>query len=421
MATLAYRGSAQDIPAVATPTAYTGFQLPTVGGTLRYSLTGAESVVFGYDGQPGSGANALTDVSGQLAYLSKSQDHPFSAVYTGGYLFGTSNEPSYAFQNLALSQVARTRNWTFVLADAVSYLPQTPDTGLSGIPGVGDLNLSPVSTSTSTGLGILSDYGTRISNSVSGTASRNITAATSIAGTGSYAIQRFLSDGSNGINNDLLSGTGSVNHRINALSSVGVGYNYAHSSFTGPILLQNLSYSTQSIFVNYSRQVTRQFSFTVGGGPQRLSGSGDSAVTGPSTNASVNASAIYSGRVYTYSLSYVRGDNNGQGVVVGSRADAINFGVNRVFARVWNAAGTVGYNRSTALPNSIFPAFSSNAEVAGAQVGRQFSPSFLGFASYTLQRQSFNGASNGITAFNGLSQILSFGVTYSPAPLLGRR
>ncbi len=419
--TLAVWSHAQAVPAVVTPPISEAFQLPTVGGTLRYSLTGSESLLFGYDGLPGTGLNALTDVSGDLAYLSKSERNPFSAVYSGGYLFGTSNEPSYAFQNLALSQVARTRNWTFTVSDAVSYLPQTPDIGLSGIPGVGDVSVSPVPTTVDGGLGILTEYGTRVTNSLSGTASRTLTASTSISGTGIYDIQRFISSGSDGINNDQVTAGVNITHRINALSSFGGGYNYANSSFSGITLLQNLSYNTQTLSINYNRQVTREFSFTVGGGPQRTSGSGNAAVTAPSTDLAVNAGALYGGRTYSSSLSYVRGTFNGTGVVVGSRSDAVSFGVSRPFARVWNASGTVGFNHSTALPNSLFPPFSSDAEVASAQVSRRFIPVLSGFASYSLQRQSFTGASTGISAFNGLSQIISFGVTYSPAPLLGRR
>src|ERR1700760_1051342 len=79
---------AQATAAATAPAPYSGFSLPDVAGTLRYSLTASESVVLGYNGQANTGASAYTNLSGNIAYLSSSVQHPFSAVYTGGYLGG---------------------------------------------------------------------------------------------------------------------------------------------------------------------------------------------------------------------------------------------------------------------------------------------------------------------------------------------
>lgn len=410
---------AQAVPTATGAAPYEGFTLPNIGGSLRYALTASESVVFGYNGQPGTGASAYTNLSGSLAYLSRSERHPFSAVYTGGYLIANSSEPSYFFQDLALSQVYSTRFWDFTIADAVDYSPQTPTTGLSGIPGVGDLGLAPVQVGPGGGIGILTQYGSRVNNIVSGTALRRLTGSTSVSGTGSYVIQRYTGDQTQGLGNDQVSGSGGVQHRIDSRSSVGAAYSYSQSNFT--VGGTNLAYQTQSLTGDYSRQLTRQFSMDVSAGPQRVSNSGGLLLTAPSTNVGANASLTYTGQVYSSALSYSRGVNNGGGVVVGSRSDVINLSAQRRLGRLWHVAGLVGYNRSTQLPNSTFPSFSSSGVVASGQVSWQVRQALSAFSSYTLQRQTFDGGTPALNAFNGLSQVASFGVSYSPKPFFQRK
>lgn len=409
----------QAAPAATGPSPYQGFSLPSIGGSLSYALTASESVVFGYNGQPGSGAIAYTNLSGSLAYLSRSEVYPFSAVYSGGYLFGNSSQPSYFFQDLALSQVYRTKSWDFTIADAVDYVPQTPATGLSGIPGVGDLGLPPVQVGPDTGLGILTQYQTRVANTVSGTALRRLTGSTSVFGTGAYYLQRYTGDQTLGINNDQVSGSGGVQHRIDPRSSYGVGYTYSQSNFT--LGGTNYGYQVQSIAGSYQRQLTRQILMAVSAGPQRVANSGGVLLTAPSYSVAASASLNYSREIYTYGLNYARGVNNGNGVVIGSQFDTVNFNVQRRLGKMWHVAGLVGYNRSTQIPNSTLPSYSSSGVVVGGQASWQVRTSLSTFASYTLQRQSFSGISEAGNAFNGLSQVVSFGVTYSPKPLFQRK
>lgn len=416
----------QAVPVIIAPTPYEGFQLPTIGGSLRYSLTASEAIIFGYNGLPGNGANALTNLSGDLAYLSKSTRRPFSAVYSGGYLFGNSNEPSYVYQNLAVSQVFRTPKSDFVLADSISYLPQSPVGGLSGIPGTGDLNISPIQVGLTPGLGILTEYGSRVSNSASGTATRRLTAGTSVSGTGAYYLQRFLSSSSNplngGINNDQLTLSANVDHRLDGRNDIGATYSFGNATISNPVRsAANYGYETQTLAGTYSRRINSLTNLTVAAGPQRTSNSGSLAVvSAPSVNVFASASASYAGPVFSAGLNYSRGVSNGDGVVVGSRSDIVSLSGSRQLRRVINVSAAIGFNRSVQLQNSLLPGYNSNAVVASGQVGRQFRNKFSIFGSYTLQRQLFAGTANGITAFNGLSQVLSFGVTYSPSPLLGR-
>ena len=413
----------QALPAATAATPYEGFSFPAIGGSLRYSLTASETAVRGYNGTPGTGTAAYTSFSGSLAYLSRSETHPFSAIYAGGYLIGGTQFPSSPYQTLSLSQVAKTKHWDFVIADSIAYLPQTPATGLSGIPGAGDIPVPPVQVGPQTGLGILTEYSSRVTNSVSATASRRITGSTSISGTGSYLVERYTGSSTNGIGNDEEIATGGLNQRLNARSSVGVSYSFSNSSFSSPQSIIGLGsgYKTQSLQGYYTRQLTRKLGLSAGAGPQWLQNGDGRLISKASVNLSSNAGLSYTGQSYSAALTYSRGINNGNGVVVGTRSDVIALSAQRRFGRIYSVSGLVGYNRSTQLANSLLPNFDSSGVVAGGQLSAQVRRSLTAFASYTVQRQSFAGTSQALNAFNGLSQYISVGLTYSPKALFTRK
>ena len=404
----------QAVPVVTTPAPYEGFRLPDIKGTLSYSLSASESVLFGYNGQPGSGANAYTNFSGNLAYLSQSTTKPTSIVYSGGYLLGTSNQRSDPFQNLSLSQSFRSKSWNLALVDSVSYLPETPSAGLSGIPGVGDLGITPAPVTTSNGLGILTTYNTQVSNVAGATLTRFLTGSTSVTGTGSYSIQRFTGDGV-GLDSNQTSATASVQHRIDARDSFGVGYTYSKSTYQNSVL----SFYTQGGFLQYTREFTRRLTASVSAGPQYV-GSGNNTISAPSTNLQASATVNYELRRFHTSVLYSRGVNNGSGVLLGARSDSLDATISGRLNRVLGASALVGYNHSTSLASPYYPSFSNQGIVASGQLSRSLGRFFSVFGSYTIERQGISGTSAVPNAFNGLSQIASFGITYSPRPFLGR-
>jgi hypothetical protein len=168
----------QALPAAEASPISTGFELPRTAGTLQYSVGVNENLSTGYYAQ--SGWDSATGVNGNLAFISSSKIYPFSMVFSGGRSWSTSGQPSTLFLNLGLSQVITTRHWNFVLSDSVSYLPQTPSTGLSGIPGVGDLGVPPLQIGDA-GQGVLTQYATRVGNNSSLSATSSLTGKTSIA------------------------------------------------------------------------------------------------------------------------------------------------------------------------------------------------------------------------------------------------
>ena len=254
-----------------------GFSLPSVEGTMTYSLSGSQSFYTGYNG---SGVNRTTALSGSLGYLSSSPDKPFSLVYSGGYLY--SSVPGYpgssTFQNLAASQVVTTKNWNFVIDDAVSYMPEAPTTGLSGIPGVGDIGVTPVQIGDQPTQSILTNYATRVGNGLNGGATRKINASLSINGSASWQILRFTGD--EGIDSDTETGSVGPTYRIDARSSASANavYTYTKDTYAGA----DYPFTSEGVTFQYQRQLTRFLSMTVAGGPQRTAGSGATEALIPS-------------------------------------------------------------------------------------------------------------------------------------------
>lgn len=411
-------------PTATAPDPYSAFALPSVGGSLRYSLTASETVLTGYNGSSGSGASTYTNLSGDLAYLSSSQRHPFSVVYAGGYLIGTSTFPSYAYQSLSLSQELHTRSWDFIVGDTVAYLPQTPIGSLSGVPGAGDLSLTAVQINTTPGLDILTTYATRVSNAASGTATYRFTPSTSVSFTGTDYLQRYTgsSTGFQGINNDLQTGGATVQHRIDERTTIGGGYQFTNSSFQAYYLGPGTyGYQTHNAQAFVSRQLTRSLSFSAGAGPQwAVMGGNRSVITGTSVSLAANASLNYQAKKFLSSINYVRGINNGNGVTVGARQDTVVASISRSFARIYNAGGIVGFNHSDQLSNSLLPSYNTSGVIAGGQFSVQVRQPLSVFTSYTVQRQAFDGYAPAGIAFNGLTQYITFGVSYSPKPLFRR-
>ena len=402
----------QALPAAQASPISTGFELPMTAGTLQYAVSASESLSWGYYGN--SGVTAGTNLTGDLGYISNSKRDPFSAVIAGGHSW-ESNSPSYSFVSLGLSQVLSAGRWTFLFSDSVAYMPGTPTTGLSGVPGVGDLGLTPVPVGPDTGQGILTDYSNSISNATSATISRPITGKTSFNATGSYSITRYLSGSgvsSSGLDSNSVTGQGGISHQYSARNTLAGNYAYSYFSYPGYNFgLPTASFDSQTASLQYIHQFTRKLSLNASSGPEWTSVN----VPGSSLSLSLYADAAlgYTGKFSRASLSFVRSTNAGSGVIAGSLSDAVSFTTSRTFVRVWNCAFTSSYTRSSSLAG--LASFTFDTTLAGFQVSRAIGRSFSAFASYTLENQSSQGsAASVIDVFNGFSQVLGFGLTYAP-------
>jgi hypothetical protein len=402
----------QALPAAEAAPISTGFALPSVAGSLQYAVSASETLSWGYYGN--QGAAAATNVSGDLGFISNSRSDPFSIVFTGGHSWSeTSYQPSYSFAGLALSQVITAGRWNYVISDSVSYLPGTPTTGLSGVAGVGDLGLNPVQVGLDTGQGVLTNYSTRVTNTAAASVQRALTSKTSLNASGDYAIMDFLGgtgDNGLGLNNDSKTGAGGISHQFDGRNTLGGNYVYSSYDF-GSVAP---GFSSQTASASYSHQFTRKLGMAVSAGPQWTTVDVAGNTTGLSLFAS--ASASFAEQFSHATITYARGTNDGFGVLGGALSDSVSFTAGRVFNRVWNCTFTTSYARNTSLPAQDIAPYSLDTVVAGAQVSRALVRTLSAYASYTFERQS-NSSGVGLDVFNGLSQVVGFGLTYSPRPV----
>jgi hypothetical protein len=394
-----------------------------VDGTVHYALTASELVQVGYYGS-GNVTNATT-LSGNVGYVSTSKNLPFSLLFAGGVLFGNqSGQGTTTFQNVAVSQGLVKGRWIFEVTDSFSYLPQSPTTGLSGIPGVGDLGSVPISgPSQGPAGGVLTFSGNRISNQLGGNVERRLTGATSISGSANWSVLHFM-DANSGLDTTQTSGQAALNHRIDARNSI--SGNAVYSAFdTGVSTFlnqpSNVSFQTKGLNVQYQRLWTRALSMNASVGPQWINSSA-AAVIPARLNLAADVGFSYTRKSTSTSIHYTRGVNGGSGVQAGALSDSIMGSIGRPLSRNWMGSVSGSFARTSGLlatlPAVGTGAISTNGVTktfyGGAQLTRGFGRAWSGFLSYSVQDQSINSASVGQNAFSGFSQTFGVGITFAP-------
>jgi hypothetical protein len=417
---------AQALPAASASPVSPGFTLPSAAGTLQYALSASQSLTSNYLGNAGIASS--TNLNGDLAFITSSPLDPFAAVFTGGRSWSTSGQLSYNYLNLSLSQAVNTHRWIFSLSDAVNYMPQTASTGLSGIPGTGDLGVTPVPTgvtppptSANPGQGVLSGLSTRVANTSSLSLQRQLTGKTSLNATGSYVLTRFLNNSggsagpsSAGLDSDGDSASAGLSHRIDARNSLAGDFAYARNTYSGTSPgIRQPAFSSQTASLQFSHQFTRKLSTGLAAGPQWTSI--DSPGLAPALSLFANLSATYTGEFSHASVAYSRSTNSGFGVVGGAISNSVIFSAGRVVDRVWLLALTAAYTQTSDLPSAVTLPFTFHTTVAGVQVSRALARTLSAYASYTLQKQSNQGTAAAVDLFSGLSNVAGFGLTFSPS------
>lgn len=431
--TTASHGQATPAATSSAPRYNPGPSLPLIDGSLQYALTGSEIIELGQNGV--SGVTATTNLSGDVEYLSTSTEHPFTMLYAGGVLFSSqAGEGTSTFQNFTVSQGFVIHAWAFGVADSVAFLPQSPTTGLSGIPGVGDLGLQPAPDPLAPAQSVLTNYGDRISNTVSGNVERRITGRTSLSGSGSYGILHFLGNDNSGLDSTQIGGQAGINYQLNHRSSVGVNAQYSTFSYSS----NTSSFSSRGVSLQYSRQLTKTMALEASAGPMWVSGFEAEPVGTPvhqfvpgSANAfailrpeattaivtvpsrltvAASVSLSYSRKSISYAVGYNHGVNSGSGVQTGAISDGVSASAQRTYGRRWAASLTASFTRTSGLVNGNI----SSTEYGGAQVNRRLASKLSGFISYTAIHQSVDQALAAQNAFNGFSQSFSLGITFTP-------
>jgi len=383
----------------------TGPGLP-LSGTLRYDLRYTQTAQF-YGGSGGD--TERSSVSGEVTYANANAARPSTLTYSGGDSWSLSGESEGTgiFQHLMVSQGIVRRDWTLSLSDDVSYMPQAPTTGFSGIPGVGNLPGGP----SISGQSILTLNTRSVYNVLTPAYTHILGHATNLSINGSYGILRFPDN--NGLEDDSLEVGSQVTRRLDALNSISVQYAYSHFSYPG----YTLSMETQSAQFGYQRSWSRRFGTSVSAGPEWVQGIASLQVPS-STGLTVNANANYDAKPISVTLSYVQATSGGAGVLtqVGVHNQDVNADFSRQFGRNLNVSATGSYMRTRGLQQAGLingQTGVTNGKYGGASATRRLGRYFTVFANYTAVQQS-TSAFLPSNAISGLSQVIGFGLGYSP-------
>lgn len=395
-----------------------GFVVPSMDGTIHYALGASQIVQYGYYGSGSTSGTA--SLNGDISYSSKSTVVPFNMIYAGGILFGESGGQGITtYQNLAASQSLITGKWVLNLSDSFSFLPQSPTTGLSGIPGVGDIGVPPIEgPSGGPAGGVLTQYGDRISNDLSGSVERLFTGRTSVSGSGSWTVLHFL-NGTEGFDTSQVMGQAGLNHRIDARNTVSV--NGVYSVYTFAKSENGLNFNTRGVNGVYTRRLNAAMSLSVSAGPQWLYSS-DKTQIPDQLSAAANVGLTYLRGLTSASLNYTRGVNGGSGVQVGGLSDTVSGSVGHATGRDWLTTVTGSYTHTAGLgrvasvvSTTALPLTGNFSTVyGGVQVSRSLTRSLSAYVSYTALHQSYDATFIGKNAFNGTSHSFGVGISFAP-------
>lgn len=383
-----------------------------LSGNLNYALRYSQTAQFG----GGLGDWQTGSISGSVDYTNGTSRHPFSMGYGGGYT-KTYTGPSYdtgVFQHLFISQGLVGRKWNATVSDNISYTPESPTIGFSGVPGTGD----PVGGSGSnppSSQSVLTLDTRTIENAAAVQLGYHVDYATTVNVGGSSSLLRYP-DG-NGLDTNGLAGNAGLTRRLDARNSLIGQFMFSRYDFGN----QTVGTGQSSTSVSYPSFEVKAATFgfqhvwspklrsSVSVGPEWISSS-SAAIEPPLTTIGVDAAVSYSFKSESAGLSYTRGANSGGGIFPGATVDSVNARFSRLFGKNVTFGLSASYSRSSALE---LGGGAIDAVYGGAQVGRQLGRYFSAFANYTAEDQLSNQAAQS-NVLDDFYQVIGFGVAFSP-------
>jgi len=261
---------------------------------------------------------------------------------------------------------------------------------------------------------------------------------------GSLGQMRFIDN--NGQNTDMQTAYAGVTRRLNARNSISGRYSFARYSYSGA----GFTAQANTALFGVVRQWSRQLTTAVAAGPAwiAISGIANTGIALPnSAMLFLDASANYKVWRGSAGVNYLRGINSGAGYLLGAKYDSINANFSREFGRSLTVGVTGSYTRTASLiaaeleyacsidnvnyiclvPLNLTPA--TDATYGGVQATRKLGRYFNVFANYTAIDQSSNlqiAVPNTTVGYNenilsGLTQVIGFGIGYSPRGIHLRR
>jgi hypothetical protein len=318
-----------------------------------------------------------SNVSGSVKYGNADKEKPFTMEYAGGYTWNLAG-PDYQsgqFHRMNLTQGFVYRRWQLNLADNVSFLPQSPTTGFSGVPGTGEIIGVP-NPNPSTSQTILTVNTHVLDNYAQGSLEHTLDYSTSLLIGGVSDVLHYP-DG-NGIEGRSTGANATLFRRLTARTSIDGDYKFIQYGYPGT----NLTIYTQTGLAGLQHLFTRNLSVNLQGGPQWINSTNLSVVQANLTYVA-NASITYVKKRTSLGGSYLHDSNGGSGYLLGAIVDNAQGNIEHHFGQVMTLGITGGYSRTSPL--------SSNNNIAGAygavqgmwQLGR-----LILFANYTGAGQS---------------------------------
>jgi hypothetical protein len=367
--------------------------------TLNYSLRYSQTAEFGSS----LGDWQTSNASAEVDYANGKGRLPFSLNYGGGYTW-TLAGPTYMtglFQRLLLSQGIDWRRWKITVSDDVSYTPQAPTTGFSGIPGIGE-PIGGAGPNPPSDQSILTLKTHVVNNNANGNVEHDLNYATTLSAGVSSELRRYP-DG-NGLDINQLMANAELTRRLNVRNALTGTYMFSQYSYPD----SGFSFQVNSGLFGFKRLWNAKINSEIAAGPEWKSSS-NSAVVPSSTTVAANASVMYQYRFVTARLTYIRAANNGGGYLFGAESDSVSANYTREFGRKLTIGLTGDYRRTSGLIHNGV----TNAKFGSAQATRLFGRHFTAFANYTAIDQSSSSALPANT-LSTLQQVIGFGVTYSP-------
>ena len=373
-------------------------------GNLNYSLR--DSQIAWWSGVLGDQqANAL---SGSLQYENGKTRNPLSVNYSGGYTFvltGATFGTGY-FQNLSIGDTFSGRKWRLRLSDGISYRPQAPTFGFSGVAGTGEPPTPPPVTGTPTET-VLTENTHAINNVTTASYTMPINFAVSFLASGSYAILRYP-DG-NGYDSTAISGDVGASLRLSGRTSLTGEFEESRFGFGGG----SGTFETSAVLGSVSHTFNKSFRATFSAGPAWVTSQGISNFPS-STTVFLSGGLNYHKRFDTISINGYHGDNSGSGVFYGARFNSIGANYSREIEKKTTLSVNFGFQQNSGLQVNTGSSSGLFGSVSAARrLGRLFSLS----AAYTATEQTANSLPGNV--LNGLLQGASVSIGYSPRGIRG--
>lgn len=389
-----------------------------ISGTLTYSAY-ASLMVESY----GNVSGQMLNLSGNFGYASTSHHHPTSVNFSAGdgwAIAGTTyNEGLY--ENLSLSQGIAGKRASLQLSDMIGYFRGTPIMGFSGVPGSGEPISQPNPIPSPQAVVALNT--SMVTNSSTAQYSYTFSPLWTLSAGSSYE-QLYYPSGF-GLNMNSLTFDGELNRRLNARNSVFGQYAYSQFSYPGA----SATIDTQNTVFGWQRTWTRHVTSSVSAGPQWISF--HVGVPAPaSIGLTASASVTDTSKLGSINLAYSHGVDGGEGYFYGAEMDSATGSFNRQFGRRVQSQFSLefsgGYMRTSALSGlssaSLPGGFATQGNfdewLGSVQGTRNLGRNFSVYASYTgtdqIQSSSPQGAAN---LLNGLWQVVSFGIGFTPQPV----